>query len=308
MRRRVVSMVTGLLAGLSVVAVTGCGGAEAQQAGAAATLTAAPSRTPEVPAPGDHALTLAWQGRERAYHLHAPPGFQPADRPPLVVVLPYRFGKVEDMRVLTRFDAKADREGLLVAYPAAVNGSLNALICCGELDDVGFVRALVEHVVAAWGADPGRVYATGMSNGADMVFRLAVEAPGLFAAIAPVSGGFVGNKATDDASFKPQRPVSVVSFLGIDDRSYERSLAGVRAWRTKLDCEQAPAEWADAGQTVARTASTCADGSDLVSYTIKGMSHSWPGGDSADRMADATTRINAVDAMWAFFAAHPRRS
>jgi len=268
--------------------------------------SASPSRSPrpvESPAPGDHQLALDWDGQERTYELHAPPSYRPGRKLPLVVVLHYRGGDPAVMRAMTRFDAKADAAGFLVAYPVGLDGAMNALICCGSNDDVGFVRSMVEHLTRSWGADPARIYATGISNGADMSFRLAVEVPGMFAAIAPVSGGLTGARATDDASFKPSRPVSVVSFIGNDDRIADTLEIGLRAWRAKLGCPEGRAVWVDPGKTVNRTTARCADGTAVVGYTINGMGHAWPGSSNAG-LGDTRRKINAVDVMWEFFKAH----
>ncbi|WP_238946921.1 alpha/beta hydrolase family esterase [Seongchinamella unica] len=49
------------------------------------------------------------------------------------------------------------------------------------IDDVGFTRALVARLSADYGVDPGRVHLGGFSNGGNMVYRLALEAPELIA-------------------------------------------------------------------------------------------------------------------------------
>ena len=92
------------------------------------------------------------------------------------------------IRELSGLDATADRERFLVAYPDGLDGRWNTVLCCHDTDDTGFVRALVDHARRRWGADPDRVYATGASNCAAMSYRLAAALPGVFAAIAPVSG------------------------------------------------------------------------------------------------------------------------
>jgi polyhydroxybutyrate depolymerase len=58
-----------------------------------------------------------------------------------------------------------------------------------KVDDVGFIRALLADLEARQPVDRRRVYATGLSNGAMMAWRLAVEASGTIAAIAPVGRG-----------------------------------------------------------------------------------------------------------------------
>jgi len=258
----------------------------------------------DVKAPGDRRVTMEWGGKQRTYELHAPPGFSPTGaKLPLVVVMHYRDGSPKTMREMTGFDAKADAEGFLVAYPHGINGAVNALVCCGSNDDVGFIRAMVETLVAQWNVDPARVYATGISNGADMAFRLAVEVPGMFAAIAPVSGGFVGQKAIDDPNFKPAKKVSVVSVAGKEERIMAGLVGGMRAWYRKMSCTEKEPVWVDPGKTVNVSTASCADGSDTAFYTVNGMGHSWPGGANAG-LGDPKAQINAVDTMWAFFKSH----
>lgn len=59
-------------------------------------------------------------------------------------------------------------------------GTWNAGSCCADalrenVDDVGFVSALIGRLVKERAVDPARVYATGMSNGAQLSYRLACE-------------------------------------------------------------------------------------------------------------------------------------
>ncbi len=65
---------------------------------------------------------------------------------------------------------------------------------CGECgwaschDDVGFLKKLLERIVADLQVDEKRVYVSGFSNGAMMANRIACEASELIAAVALVSG------------------------------------------------------------------------------------------------------------------------
>jgi polyhydroxybutyrate depolymerase len=285
-----------------LIGASGCspGGTPSQPA-------ASPSEPPpsQTPSPGDHALTLRWDGLLRTYKLHAPPTLTAGGSLPLVVAVPYRGGDSAAMQSLTELNAKADREGFLVAYPDGIRRSMNALTCCGDNDDVGFVRFMVEHLVAVWRADPQRVYATGISVGAEMTFRLAVEAPGVFAAIAPISGGFIGSQVDNDTSYRSSRPTSVLSIVGNDDVNRQRFIKGLQVWQQRVGCQPGPPEWMDQGRTVYRFVAPCADGSEVASYTVLSMGHQWPGGADVDGLGDPDTAINAVDVMWEFFLRHP---
>lgn len=55
-----------------------------------------------------------------------------------------------------------------------------------NMDDVGFIRTLVDKFRKDYGIDPGKVYVFGFSNGGQMALRLAMEQPDLIAAVSAV--------------------------------------------------------------------------------------------------------------------------
>lgn len=262
----------------------------------------ASDRTPatvETPAPGDHALHMQWGGQERTFKVHAPPSYDGKTPLPLVVAMHPYPGNADVIARLSDMSAKADREGFLVLYPEGLGGGMNALMCCGSEDDVGFVKALVERMVTRWHADPQRVYATGISNGGDMAFRLAVEASDVFAAIAPVSGGFIGSKPASD-TYRPGHPVSVMTFIGGKDRFYDHFDSGLDTWRKRLDCKPDPVEEPSLPKGIAHATLKCADGSAMSVYRLPDMGHAWPGARDGE-LADPEAGINATDLIWDFF-------
>src|SRR5208282_479924 len=74
------------------------------------------------------------------------------------------------------------------------------------------VRELLDDLSKVVNVDPKRIYATGMSNGGMMCYRLAAEMSNRIAAIAPVSGTVAVEKCN------PERPVPVMHFHGTDDK------------------------------------------------------------------------------------------
>ncbi len=293
------------LALFALLLLTACA-ADTKTAAPSTTTPAAGTITPVTAQAGDHTLTVTVGDKERTFLLHVPASFDPARSMPAVVALHYRPGSGTAMRALTGLDAKADAEGFLVAYPEGVGGQFNAFGCCGAQDDVGFVKAVAGQLVERWHADPERVFLAGISNGGDLSFRTAVEAPGVFAAIGVVSGGFAGGR-TEAADYRPTAPVSVVTLIGADDPQATAFRTGVDTWRARLACAPAaaaPGPALDPG--VHRSTTRCQDGSDVDAYVVDGAAHVWFGAASGE-LKDAAGKVKATDVLWAFFAAHPRR-
>lgn len=233
------------------------------------------------PPPGTQARTFDHGGRQRTYLLHpAPTGLERA----LLVVLHGSGGRGRMVERRTGFDAIAERAGVVVAYPDGVDAVWNdGWRPASVVDDVGFLSALVDSLVAEFDIDPARVYATGFSNGGGMVHRLACEST-RFAAIAPVAG-YMPARIAERCRGGP--PVSVLAVHGTDDAvvPYDQQLTGIlEHWVARDGCT-APAEsvrWPDrdpGDDTLVRIDqhTRCRAGSRVVLYSIEGGGHTWPG-------------------------------
>lgn len=131
---------------------------------------------------------------ERSFLSYIPHGL-PAGAP-LVIVLHSGKQTAQDARVWTgyEFDRLADEHRFATAYP---NGyQLHWNDCRKEpasaarsldVDDKAFLEALVERLHSESSIDPRRVFVVGYGNGAQMAYRLAVEAPERFAGIAAIA-------------------------------------------------------------------------------------------------------------------------
>lgn len=278
---------------------------------------------------------LEWDGRKRTYKLRVPPDAETRGPLALVLMLHGGLGNSDNASKHYGWSEKADAEGFLVAYPDGT-GSMqtwNAVHCCGSaqresVDDVGFLAALIDRVAASHAVDRRRVYATGMSNGAMMCYRLAAERPELLAAIAPVAGSIGGRSGPDAPELKPAkpaRPVPVVIFHGTDDQHVlfdggktvkgfgnrvDRSVEdAVRFWVEANGCDPKGTTETLAGGQVRRTSyAPRANGAEVVLYAVVGQGHAWPGGLKPRWRADEPSRaISATDTIWEFFRAHARR-
>ena len=140
------------------------------------------------------ALSLTIAERQRTYAAYVPARLTPGA--PLLVVL---HGSFEDGSAMRRntgygFDSLADRYGFVVAYPDGYRQGWNDCRRVAatparreNVDDTGFLRALVTDLHRRYGVDDAKFYAAGYSNGGQMVFRLAAEMPGRLAGIAAVA-------------------------------------------------------------------------------------------------------------------------
>lgn len=269
--------------------------------------------------------TLSFDGRVRSYRLYRPRAGTPAGPVPLVVVLHGGYGSGGQAEQAYRWDGLADRHGFLVAYPDGVGRSWNAGWCCGpahreDVDDVGFVGALIAAVSAGDDVDPHRVYVAGMSNGAMLAYRIACEAPGLLAAIGPVGGTMV-------CECPAPEPVSILHIHGLEDRNapyaggvgpkaFDRRPrpavpAVIDLWRRAAGCGP-PVATQDG--PVRRETAVSPAGIEVALITISGMGHVWPGSrppsQRVTEMLNLDPPSNVIDAsaeLWSFFATHPRR-
>ncbi len=182
--------------------------------------------------PGDYEFSLRHDGLKRTYLVHLPSLYSEKKELPVVFVIHGGGGNAQSMKDYVLMDKLADKEGFIVVYPEGTGkkafgnliASWDAGRCCtpGEVDDVGFFRKMIDDLDDKFSVDSKRVYATGLSNGAGMSYRLACELSDQIAAIAPVST--VG----DIENCKPTRFVPTLHIHGDADpcAPYQGGLTG----------------------------------------------------------------------------------
>jgi polyhydroxybutyrate depolymerase len=244
----------------------------------------------------------------RGYKVHVPPSYDPNKGMPMLFAL-HGLGQNAVMFAVdgASWPAKADKEGFILVMPTGnvqnadgswgTVGSWNAGECCGgaatsEVDDVALIRAIAEEVGKHLNVDRSRVYATGLSNGGFLSFRLACEAADLFTAVAPGAGAIgsptiapmgVGNSSFTTCS--PSRPVSVLAMHGTDDPlvPYEYMKPSLERMAEAAGCK-ATTEPATApkssGDATCTTYTGCPAGIEITGCTVAGGGHCWFGNDT----------------------------
>jgi polyhydroxybutyrate depolymerase len=293
------------------------------------------SCVPRASRDGREPLTLRLEhgGRTRECLVHVPAGSPPGLRPLLIVLHGYG-GTARGMIKLTgnRFNELADAEGFYAVYPSGLGKSWHDLrddtsmyAARMGIDDTGFIAALIDSLAADYPIDRGRVFATGMSNGGCMCYRLACELSGKIRAIAAVA-------ATNPTSLKgrcrPVRNVSVMIINGTDDPIVPYNGGAVvllgRSRGVVLSTDDTVSEWAGINACAAKRAerdlpdrdpgdrtrvkafscNSCAGGTRVVLYRVEGGGHAWPGGLHylpAAFIGRTSRDINACDEIWNFF-------
>ena len=166
--------------------------------------------------------SLIVNGRPRTFSFYVPPRLRP--NPPLLLVLHGSMMTGKRMRADTgyAFDEIADREGFLVAYPNGYGGYWNDCRHVGDyeakrlgINDVAFLRTLVDWFRVEYHIATNEVFAVGASNGASMCYRLALEAPDLVRGIAAISASLPTKE--NQACTASGRPVATIIVNGTDD-------------------------------------------------------------------------------------------
>lgn len=285
-------------------------------------------------------LRLDYNGSTRTYRLYTPKA--PPKSLALLLVLHGGGGSGSGMEALTlgQFNRIADREGAVVVYPDGVDRNWNdgrndsRTLSAGQAadkdsDDVGFLRMLVLRVAAQQPVNRKRIYATGISNGGLMAFRLGCDAADVFAAIAPVAANLSVELARD---CHPTRMISIAMINGTDDPMMPwlggeiKKGLGTRHGEV-LSAQESFEHWAEFGDCaiptthmqrdrvpedgtslVRHVAHECKNNSEVRLYEILGGGHTWPSGHPylEQRVIGKVSReLNASEEIWEFFA--PKR-
>ena len=168
--------------------------------------------------------TIFAGGLERTYRIHIPSNLSENSTPALIFVLHGGGGTGEGMErslTLGGFNTLADQHNAIVVYPMVLRKtgmtdektSVTQRISKRSMMSVSSPSLLRisprnSHI------DPHRIFATGISNGAMMSYRLAIEISEKIAAIAPVAGAMPIDLLSYNIS---DVPVSVCVLSGTQD-------------------------------------------------------------------------------------------
>jgi polyhydroxybutyrate depolymerase len=281
-------------------------------------------------------FSICRETKLRSYTVCLPSTIDRAASSPLVIML--HGGGSSSSMVLQKYDwaDKAYRGKFILALPDAClpfpekpasfrhnprawnDGSGYGYAAEQNIDDTGFIGAMIEEIISSFGVDPARIFVSGFSNGASMAMRAGLELSGKIAAIGPVSGHLWLRNAS------PSRPVPMIYIIGGQDPvnplggGYSVLPWGKRIlkppvretidlWLKLNGCDHKP-ELKAAENGVKITKYGLSFGCELLYYEVEGLGHVWPGGVEElprNLTGPRCDRLNATDAIWEFFKAHP---
>jgi polyhydroxybutyrate depolymerase len=221
---------------------------------------------------------------------------------------------------ITHLSSVADAQGFAVLFPDGyqqswgVPGSDTPAQKAG-IDDVAFIRSLLDFVEPEFGVDSSSVVATGISNGGFFVQVLGCRLADRLAGIVPVAGLMTRQLAAHCA---PSRPLSVLEIFGTADALYTGdkntlSFAETLAFWARTDrCAGAalrklPDVAHDKTTVTTVSWSGCASGTETSGYTVNGGGHAWPGGEplgSVDEFGVTSQQFDTSELIWTFLSRH----
>ncbi|OHA82732.1 MAG: hypothetical protein A3B07_01265 [Candidatus Yonathbacteria bacterium RIFCSPLOWO2_01_FULL_43_27] len=297
----------------------------------------------------DQYFSIIHNNTERRYRVHIPTTYDENKKTPVILNLHGGGGNIDSMADMTGMNETSDKYGFIVVYPEGTlqkvlgkslgswdTGMIKKII---TVDDVGYISAVIDDVKTKYNIDEARVYATGISNGAQMSYKLACELSNKITAIAPVASQ--GAFTTCPLS----RPVPTIHFHGTEDicasyngglcggclQKYFETLIGVSTADTTYACESVPnfiEKWVKINNiseapklVLEKDTARCisyGNGQDreVAFCSVGNMGHAWPGGnhgivcEDADSkkckdyirvMGNTSNTISANELMWQFF-------
>ena len=272
-------------------------------------------------------VNLTVDGNARSFIVYLPTGYNNAGKMPLIFAIHGGSGTPEGMINIANFKTIADRDKVVLVYPAGIQNNWND----GRpttpnqlgINDVSFFNQMCDYMINNYSVDGTKIYATGISNGGFMSSRLGCELSNRIAAIAVDAASI---EATTIASnCNPGRPVPAIYIHGTTDPLVPFTggtvspgaggtaishFQAIDKWITINGCNTTPTitdlpDIANDGTTIKqRVYSNSTNGSEVVSYVILNGGHTWPQGYQYlnEAIIGKTSQdMNACEVIWTFF-------
>ncbi len=263
------------------------------------------------------------KGNNRTCTIHLPSSYNPINSYPLVFNLHGSGSNSFQQQLFSGMDAIADTGGFIVAYPQAVSDQWDIVFSNSPIDDIGFFNILLDSLIGRYNVDPSLVYATGMSMGGYMSYRLGCEMSNRLAAIASVAGPIIDSVIFDCNN---SRVIPIMHIHGTEDDviPYSGGIftnpldsamlfvyhidSMIQYFANKNGCSipvvhnYPDTNIADSSTVTSYYYCMGEESAEVLLYKVHRGGHSWPG--SVIPFNVTNYDINASDEIWKFFRKH----
>jgi polyhydroxybutyrate depolymerase len=267
--------------------------------------------------------SFTFDGEKRKFRVYLPEDYDENELHPVVIALHGRLGRGRQIEKSSLFNPIADENNVIMVYPDGYKRSWNdgrgeGPAADDNIDDVGFINALINLIIGDYGVDDSRIYVCGMSNGGFMSMRLAHELNNRIAAFGSVTGSLgVNYNGTLD------QPVPVMLIAGTEDPlvpytggevadsdTYSIGFEDLLEYYasnnacTTLNVEELPEVNDDGINTEKWTYTDCDNNAKCILFKNKGAGHTWPSGKSSlgeNTVGKESSEIDASRELMNFF-------
>jgi len=257
-----------------------------------------------------------FEGQEREHLVFIPDDYTDTNIYPLVIFLHGYGDAPQGAMEYTRFNQVGNTNNFMIVYPSGIpnwNSGIgdNPTSSTPDVNDVGYIEALIDNLSNSYRVDLSKIYATGFSNGGFMAYKLACQLSHRIAAVASVSG--VMSTSTLE-NCNPSRPIPVLHIHGTKDIYV--FIDGLKEW---LSVEETILYWTNfnncdiSEMTVLQDSDptddctvekysyeNCTNNSNVTYYKIIDGGHTWPGSGPVTYQ-NTNLDINASLEIWNFF-------
>ena len=249
------------------------------------------------------------------------PSASSSTKAPILIMLHGSGGSPIDIANNTRAGSLAAQMGYWVILPPQANDewNINAANTADTVDDVGFLKTLIQTAVAQYPVDATRISVTGMSEGGFMAMRMACDASSLLASVSAVAAEMI----TPEVKLcLPSRPLPTLYVMGTADpvvpyggnSTFDGALnafnvwAGFNACNTQKNVVTAlPIVVNDGTSVTLQHNAACTSRGETDLYIVQNGGHAWPGGTQAGTTGpnglvsgnlNATQTIGSFSSLW----------
>lgn len=271
---------------------------------------------------------------ERSYYIRYPLNYESQSRFPLLISL-HGGGRDngDENAEHTGFAELADKENFIAVFPNGFKGKWHdgrlpkrkqEEYQEKELNDITFLKDLIDYLIQYEQVDAKRVYLTGLSNGGMMSMRMACEASEKITAIAAV----IANMPVDIVeNCKPKSNISFLLMNGTEDPLIPwqggeikavlkdrgkviSTEASLQFWLKHNSCGslQENITLANKNTTdksvIGKQSYACANNTSVVLYSVRGGGHTLPGSNIPNRprlLGQKNLDANGAELIWDFF-------